>query len=79
MIYVQCKRCDVIYPANREHVCAQSSKPSRKPTTSPVEKTAAHSSSSERIAKPPKPAFDRVAYQRVYMRGYRARKKQELP
>jgi hypothetical protein len=52
----------------------QSSKPSRKPTTRPVEKTAAHSTSSERI-EPPKPAFDRVAYQRDYMRARRARQK----
>jgi hypothetical protein len=83
MIYVQCQRCDVIYPANREHVCAQSSKPARKPATRPVEKTVAHSSTSERIEKPPKPAFDRKAYQREYMRSYlpayRARQKQEKP
>jgi len=83
MIYVQCPRCDKTYPANQEHNCAQSSKPSRKPTTRPVEKTAAHSTSSERIEKPPKPAFDRKAYQREYMRsylpGWRARQKQEKP
>ena len=80
MIYVQCPLCDKTYPANGEHVCVQSSKPARKPTRRPVEKTAAHSSStSERIEKPPKPVFDRKTYQREYMRSYlpawRARRK----
>jgi hypothetical protein len=82
MIYVQCKHCDVIYPANREHVCVQNSKPTRKPTTKPVTPTETKnqvssqaSEPSGRIDQPPKPGFDRKAYQRDYMRGYRARKK----
>jgi len=72
-------------------MCAQTSKPAKKPTTRPVEKTAAQSSTSERIDAPPyastlpvncphcgRPMLktdDKAAYQRAYMRARRARQK----
>jgi hypothetical protein len=75
----KCRLCGERHPQRGGCPSFQSSKPSRKPTTRPVEKTAAHSTSSERIETPPKPAFDRKTYQREYMRSYlpawRARKK----
>jgi hypothetical protein len=55
-----CEKCGAPVRSDEEHHCAQKSKPSKKPTTSPVAKTEASSvssPSSRRTVSPPEPVI----------------------
>lgn len=68
--------------AMREHKPVLATPVATKPEKAPVSPSPALSALADRIAvlealvlKPEKPPFDRLAYQRTYMRAYRAQRK----